>query len=166
MLTSLTEHIQLLSPISGVSTKIKLMWWNWINGPWLGHVCEYEYLIIMHLFTLAFTVWLDERSQVDKGENLYKVEHGSDAILGYCIRKQWGGVFVCITSLQARAKKDKENCLLFSLEARGSGWFWGCVSAPSWCFSPSCWTAQQEAGRVKSPTPFCGRDINFSICLS
>lgn len=75
-------------------------------------------------------------------------------------------VHVCVSecvSLLTRARKDKESWLLFSLEARGSGWFWGCVSEPSWRFSPSCWTAQQEAETVTNPTLFCREKIDFSI---
>ena len=71
---------------------------------------------------------------------------------------------VCVSEVYQRGQsKTKERCLLFSLEARGSGWFWGCVSEPSWCFSPSWWTARQEAGTPADPIPFCYEEIDLRL---
>lgn len=70
-------------------------------------------------------------------------------------------VHVCVLSevYYKDSERQKGSGSLFSLEARGSGWFWGCASELSWCFSPSCWTAQQGAGTEKDPTLFCGGQI-------
>lgn len=58
------------------------------------------------LFQLAFKVWLNNGSEVDKGENLYKAEHGSDAILRilhHKIERQ------CVCAHEKFIRKGKER---------------------------------------------------------
>lgn len=95
-----------------------------------GHVREYEYLI-MHL-ALACVVRLDSGSQVDKGENLYKVTTWQRCYFRISRHKKMDPACVCVSEVcQQGQRKTKGGCLLFSLEARGSGWFLGCASEPS-----------------------------------
>lgn len=106
------------------------------------------------LYTLAFKGYLDKGWELLQGQAWQEMLFWAIAseIKGTCALAR-----TCVRSLLTRAKEDKERRSLFSPEARGSGWFWGCASEPSWCFSPSCWTAQREAGTARDPTPFCGK---------
>lgn len=117
--------------------------------------------------TLSFKVWLDKGSQGWQGWEPLQGWAWQRCYFKTLRQTLGDGVFVricvCVRSSLTRAEKDKRSCLLFSLEARGSGWFWGCVSGPSWCFSPSCWTARREAGTEIDPTPFCWEEI--ALCL-
>lgn len=105
----------------------------------------------------------DRGAEVDKGGNLYKVHRGRGRLFSDVASENREGercglcAHVCQKFISKGQRETKRSRLLFSPGARGSGWFWGCASEPSWCFSPSCWTAQRGAGTVTDPTPFCRR---------
>lgn len=114
------------------------------------------------LFSLAFKVYSTEaprltrvgtftRSTVAGGGYFRTLHQKSGRERGV------GSVHVCQKFISKGQRETKRSRLLFSPGARGSGWFWGCASEPSWCFSPSCCTAQRGAGTVTDPTPFCRR---------